>query len=204
MKLASSGVEYYSENSRPYGKTYGSWTVEWWRWALSMPRSISPLFDETGELAGANQPSQVWFLGGKFGNEEHSMPKRECHIPYNRSILFPIINCEANSLECPELNTDDDLINHVRHDVGTVVKKECFVNNERIPSLRIQSDPILFRVNVSDDLFDIPHGGQTLASADGYWVFLKAPPKGKYDIRFAGACELGKLNAGAEYQIRIV
>lgn len=204
MELASSGIEYYVEDSRPYGMTYGGWTVEWWRWALSMPRSISPLFDETGEKASYNQPSQVWFLGGKFGNEEHNVPKRECNIPYNRAILFPIINCEANSLECPQLDTNQDLINHVRNDVGTIVKKECFINSESIPSYRIHSDPILFNVKVSEDLFDIPRGGQTTATADGYWVFLKPLPKGKYNIRFVGACERGRLNAGADYQIRVI
>jgi hypothetical protein len=46
--------------------------------------------------------------------------------------------------------------------------------------------------------------GQTDAAAGGYRVFLKPLPKGNYDSRFQGACELGRLNAGADYKLEII
>lgn len=36
-------------SSTPFGKTYGEWGDEWWKWALSIPPGDNPLLDETGE-----------------------------------------------------------------------------------------------------------------------------------------------------------
>ena len=67
------GVQFYTAESCPYGLTYGRWTVEWWRWLLSIPASVSPALDESGKYASLNQPSEdVWFLAGKVGSESHS------------------------------------------------------------------------------------------------------------------------------------
>ena len=33
-------------------------------------------------------------------------PARSCRISSTHSILFPVINCEVNFLECPELRTN--------------------------------------------------------------------------------------------------
>lgn len=204
MTKASTNIAYYPEGSVICGHTYGSWTVRWWQWALSTPRSVNPLYDKTGKYSGIYQPANVWFLAGRFGSEERWLPKRECVIPHSRPILFPILNCEANSLEYPHLKTDEDLINHVRHDVETIIRKDCFINNERLPALRIQSDPAIFNVKISGDLFDIPQAGETTAAADGYWIFLEALDKGEYHIWFEGSCEQGRLNSGADYRIRVV
>jgi hypothetical protein len=196
-------IQYYTELSTPFGQTYGNWTVKWWQWALSMPKAINPLCDKTGENTNSKQPADVWFLAGRFGSEDSWFPKRRCIIPYGRPILFPILNCEANPLEYPQLKTDQDIINHVRNDVDTIVRKECFVNDEKLPPVRVRSDPVLFQVNISQDLFDIPRSGETMAAADGYWVFLKPLRVGEYHIRFEGACEEGRLKSGAEYQIKV-
>lgn len=57
---------------------------------------------------------QSWFLPGKVGDENRSLSNRFCIIPFARSILVPVINCEANSLEFPKLSTDQDIIEHVK------------------------------------------------------------------------------------------
>src|SRR5690242_21263956 len=63
--------------------------------------------DKTGVHADVSQPTDhVWFLAGKFGTENKDLPQRKCTVPFGRAILFPIINCEANQLEYPELKTD--------------------------------------------------------------------------------------------------
>jgi len=46
------------------GKTYGEWSAEWWRWALSLPTTAHPLLD-TGDCS-EGQSGKVWFLGGTF------------------------------------------------------------------------------------------------------------------------------------------
>jgi hypothetical protein len=202
--MAHDEVEFFTSNSTPYGHTYGYWTVKWWQWFLLTPRSIHPILDASGKYAHINQPStNVWFLGGKVVDGERNIPNRSCRIPHDRSILFPVINCEANSLEYPELRTAQDLIERVKRDEDSIVKKECYVNGKIMSVQRIKSDPLVFQLDIHEDNAVNIKGGSTSASADGYWVFLKPLPAGKYIISFTGSCEYGKLHSGANYHLEI-
>ena len=202
--FTSSSFEYFTSNDKPYGLTYGQWTVKWWQWIWSIPDSKNPLKDDTGRNADINQPEKdVWFLGGTWATEEIlTIPTRKVTIPSERSILFPIINCEANPIEYPELKTDEDIVNHVVNDENTIVLKEVYINNIRIPIQRIRSDPLLFPLKIPQRN-NIEEYLETNASADGYWLFLKPLPKGSYNIKFNGACEMGRLKTGANYNITI-
>ena len=204
--MTSERVSFYSRDSTPYGKTYGSWTVDWWSWFFSIPKSQNPVLDDTGEYSSVNQPSHhVWFLAGKYADEDkRRFPTRSCTIPSNRSILFPVINCEANPLEYSELRSDEDIITRVKRDEDSIVKMECLVDGENIPAQRVKSDPLIFEIKVvPDNCVNIQGGGVTSASADGYWVFLKPLPVGEHNISFRGACEYGKLNSGADYRLLV-
>jgi hypothetical protein len=198
-------IQFYTAESCPYGLTYGQWTVKWWRWFLSTPKSMNPVIDESGKFAFVNQPPEhVWFLAGKVGDEHKSIPKRFCKIPASRSILLPVINCEVNPLEHPELSTDHDLIERVNADENTIILKECVVDGKLVPVQRVKSDPEIFEVEISEDnAYSIEGGGITSSAADGYWVFLRPLPVGKHNISFRGSCEKGKLNSGANYDLKI-
>jgi hypothetical protein len=204
-KNTKNKIELFTVDSKPYGKTYGEWTVNWWQWALSIPSSINPVVDKTGLCASVNQPvADVWFLAGKFGTEDKYLPERKCTVPFSRAILFPIINCEANPLEYPQLKTKLDIIDHVLKDEDNIVRKECYVNGEQVTIERIQSDPPVFPITINEDnALGLEGGGSTMAAADGYWVFLKPLPKGEYIVNFAGSCENGRLNSGAIYHLKI-
>lgn len=198
-------IDVYTSDSKPYGKTYGQWTVEWWQWALSTPKSINPVVDKAGIFAGVNQPTtDVWFLAGKFGTANEDLPDRECRIPIGRAILIPVINCEANPLEYPELKSEQEIIDHVSKDEDNIVKKMCFLNGERIPVERVQSDPQTFPLTINkDNAIGVKGGGSTVAAADGYWVFFKPLPRDNYTLNIAGACENGRLNSGANYHLKV-
>src|SRR5438094_55938 len=134
-KMTIGEISFFTADSTPYGDTYGHWTVKWWQWFLLTPKSINPAVDRTGKYAYVNQPStHVWFLAGKVVDEDRNLPNRLCRIPTDRSILFPVINCEANPLEYPELRTAQDLIERVKRDEDTIIKKECSVNGKMIPA----------------------------------------------------------------------
>lgn len=203
--MTISDISFFTTDSPPpYGNTYGSWTVRWWRWALSISKSRNPVLDVTGEHAAENQPTKdIWYLAGKLPDEGMNLPNRSCIIPAGRSILFPVINCEANPLELPELRTDQDIIKQVNKDEDSITMKECYVDGKLIPAQRIRSDPAIFELNmVRHNLFN-EEGGSTRAAADGYWVFLKALPKGEHTISFRGSCEKGRLNSGAIYHLQV-
>ena len=196
--------KYYTQNDKPYGLSYGQWTVKWWQWVWSIPDVNNPLRDDNGKNANVNQPEKdVWFLAGTWATEKMiKTPNRKVTIPSDRSILFPIINCEANPIEYPHLKTDEDIVNHVVNDENTIVLKEASINDIAIPLQRVRSDPILFKLKIPQENKDENYI-DTKASADGFWVFLKPLSEGNYKISFKGACEMGRLNTSANYNITV-
>ena len=204
-KTSVEEISYFTADTLPYNKTYGHWTVKWWQWLLSTPKSINPALDRTGVCTYSNHQSKdVCFLAGKLADEERILPNRYCRIPSSISILFPVINCEANPLEYPELSTPQELVERVKRDEDTIIRKECHVNGNIIPPQRVKSDPLVFELTLDEDnIFNIDGGGTTYASSDGYWVFLKPLPIGEYNIHFEGSCEYGKLNSGANYRLDV-
>lgn len=197
-------MEYFTLADRPYGKSYGFWTIKWWQWALGSPSFTNPLLDVTGVHSHTNQSGDIWFLAGKFGNESKDIPRRTCVISGRKGILFPILNCEANSLEYPTLTTENDLTHHVMSDVNSVVLTNCFLDGKSIRPVRVQSDPKIFELIIpKDNPLGLERTGRTQAAADGYWVFLKPMTPGNYSLDFEGSCENGRLHSGANYNITI-
>ena len=81
-------LQFFTPDERPYGLTYGQWTVKWWQWLLGIPKESNPAIDDTGNNASANQyDPYVWFLAGTFVGAK--VPHRVCNIPAERAIFFP-------------------------------------------------------------------------------------------------------------------
>jgi hypothetical protein len=198
---SSTKIECFTPEDRPYGLTYGQWTVRWWQWANSLPKAFSAVFDKTGRYAHINQEGPVWFLAGTAG--ENKIPERTCQLPNEKSILFPVINYEINELEIPELKTESQLIKHVIEDINDIVTKDAIVDGANVPIYRVRSDPPTFPLTIDEDNgLGIP-GGHTQAAADGYWVFMKALPAGEHNVYFHGSCSGGVRTASANYHLRI-
>ena len=197
--------EFFDPESTPYGQTYGYWTIRWWRWFLSTPKLTNPVLDQTGKYAHIHQPSEhVWFLAGKIANENGNLPHRFCSLPAGKSVLFPVINFEANPLEYRELKTDQDLIERVQIEEDSIIRKECSVNGKSIPPQRIKSDPLIFKLRLDENnALSIKGGETTFASADGYWIFLKSLAIGDYTVSFEGSCQYGKVRSGANYLLQV-
>jgi hypothetical protein len=193
---------FYSEKEKPYGNSYGAWTVKWWQWAVSSPAHMNPIVDSTGEYGAVNQDGPVWFLAGTVG--ENKVPIRKCNVPFGKALLFPVINYEINQLEEPKLRTDGALVKNVVDDINDIVKREAIIDGLSIPTFRVQSSPKVFSLNVSsDNWLGIP-SGSIKAAADGYWVFLKPLQAGKHEIFFHGSCSGGTRNSTARYFLNVV
>jgi hypothetical protein len=201
-------IEYYNKDSSHAGLTYGQWTVEWWKWALSNPSIRNPVVDQTGKYSAENQPEHAWFLAGIFHvaeeNEKKKFPLRQCTMPSDIPILIPILNCAADPMHYPHLEKDEDIIDYVSNQAEMVDKIECYVNGESIHIERVSSEPKIFDLYVHPDFDKFHIGGNTHASADGYWVFLKPLVKGKYKIKFSGSYENDRFASGATYDIDII
>ena len=193
---------YFSKNEKPYGSTYGQWTVKWWQWAISSPIDMNPLVDSTGQYSGVNQSGPVWFLAGTLG--DNNKPVRKCEIPFGKALLFPVINYEINQLEDPELETDDEMIKFVVDDINDIIHREAMIDGVKIPTYRVQSSPKAFFLNFPENNWMGISSGSIKAAADGYWVFLRPPKPGRHDLFFHGSCSAGKRNSTASYILNIV
>jgi hypothetical protein len=193
-------IEYYTPDSKPYNLSYGQWTVKWWQWLSAIPTNINPAADETGENAPINQlDPNVWFLAGTVGGEP---VERKCLIPSGRSILFPVINYEMNPIEKPELKTVSELVRHVIEDQDDIIHLDAIVDGQKIPIYRVRPEPTMFTITVPfDNPLQMPGGGITQATADGFWVFLKPLPLGEHHIYFSGSCSAGTRRIKASYNI---
>jgi hypothetical protein len=188
--------------AKPYGITYGQWTVRWWNWAFLSPSEFNPVVDHNGENAAVNQSGPVWFLAGTFG--ENRIPERSCKIPFGKAILFPVINYEMNALEDPTLTNEAQLIDHVRTDIDDIITMEAIVDGMKVPVHRIKSDPTVFDLVLGENnCLGIP-SATTKSVADGYWVFLEPLSRGMHEINFHGSCSAGKRNSAAVYHLEVI
>ena len=62
--------------------------ARWVRWAAAFPGERGPIADSTGEFASGNQPPDVWFLAGSYGDRV----SRRCGVPAGRPLFLPVFN----------------------------------------------------------------------------------------------------------------
>jgi hypothetical protein len=65
-------------------------SAQWWQWALSIPTSVNPQTDTTGEDAVVGQRGSVWFLAGFFNGG--TPVTRKCSVPEGTQLFFPVTN----------------------------------------------------------------------------------------------------------------
>lgn len=194
-------LEYFSPEDKPYGFSFGDWTAKWWQWVLSIPKESNPGIDETGEKFIMNNDPHVIFLAGTYGGSA----ERDYTIPAGKSVLFPIINFTTSYIEEPTLKTESDLKERAKQDIDDIEKKEAIIDGmsvQNIQKFRVQS-PTFDLTYCDNNVFGL-RSGLTKAISDGYWIFLKPIPKGKYDIYAAGACSLGRTQVSIRWHLNIV
>jgi hypothetical protein len=168
------------------GQTYSSLAAAWWQWAAAVPDSASPVADTTGKHCHVKQSGSIWFLAGTTGGEPAF---RDCKIPPNRAIFFPIVNNECSTLEpllcgpstADRLASAESLINEVTIAEATVDGVQLPIDSQ----FRVQS-PLDFPIRwAPHNVFGVT-AGRGVAVADGYWVLLAPLPPGHHQLSFHG------------------
>lgn len=179
--------------SSPYGKAYGEWNAEWWKWAMTFPASASPLTDDTGANCGAGQSGPVFFLVGTTSSDP--VVRDDCVVPAGKALFFPMINVicavpeDGSTFE--EIRSlcswYEDHVDAVQATVdGTSLQN--LLSGYRFPS------PDFSFTGAVDNPFDTGcgtpgtcyEGFRETAFSDGYWVMLPPLPPGAHTIHFGG------------------
>jgi hypothetical protein len=174
----------YPIQSKPFGKSYGEWSAQWWQWAVSIPTNKNPLKDNTGVNCAQGQEGPVWFLAGTFGG----VAERTCVIPSEKAIIFPVFNAECSYVEYPQYKTESELRTCAKDQLDKSTNLDASVDGVTIQNLQQyravspQFDLILPNSNV----FGLTPG-TTQSVADGFWIILQPFPAGKHEVRFSGS-----------------
>jgi hypothetical protein len=186
-------------NSNPFGKSYGQWGAEWWKWVYAQPFSKNPVFDATGEFCAEGQSGKVWFLAGSFGGTV----TRTCAVPKGKAIFFPIYNI-FNDYPCPDAtfkpapgqSLEDFLTNGTGQTPGArdlidpANPRTDFavtVDGQQLSGLgeyRATSRLAAFTGNTSLQVIDACiTGSSQLGVSDGYWIMLAPLTPGQHTLR---------------------
>jgi hypothetical protein len=197
----SSNFLVFPPDSDPFGMSYAEWTAKWWQWVLSLPVENNPVNDTTGKNCAVNQSGPVWFLAGTLGG----VVDRNCTIPAEKAILFPILNHGGTLADSPTINSEEELLSHTMREMDIISNLEVMVDSVKLSGLekyRVRS-PIFDVVLPEKNLFGGTRG-PTRGVSEGYWLFLEPLLKGRHKIQTFGSCLNGKVSIGVNYDITTI
>jgi hypothetical protein len=190
-----------SMDSPNFGHTSTVWTVRWWRWLLSIPRTENPAHDPTGKNSSLFQEyGDVFFLCQTMGNSE-SCIFRKATVPSGKVLFMPIINWISVSGVDGETPTELSLV--AKNKIDAVTDLELKINGKAVEGLykyRVRSP--LFEIKLPENNILGDFRGRRLCVSDGYWIFLK-PVKKNITLSSFGACSSGLNRIGVNYQLLI-
>ena len=91
-------VNVFPPQSKPFGKTYGEWSAEWWKQAVRQTGEAGTPFAAGRVNCGAMGTRKVVFLVGTT-TATGSPVERSCRISKDTAVLFPPINAECSQAE---------------------------------------------------------------------------------------------------------
>jgi len=204
VSLCLASFSHAADNAIPKisGKTYGEWSALWWQWNESLtPNPTS----ESGDVdCNRGQSGAVWFLAGNDGSLVGELPvTRNCTIPKNKLLFFPVVNINWSNVEDEDLTVQEkrELIGDIFNDApypgeGGYSTYACQVNAtvngtpvafSETPIVRVQSPPFSF-------------GTDAETIADGYWVMLSLPTQhDEHIVHIEGGVCLENANAAAGF-----
>ena len=172
-------------------------SAEWWQWALSIPTSVNPQLDTTGENAVVGQHGKVWFLAGVFGGSEVDVA-RTCSVPEGTAFFFPVIN--SINIDTPGVcaQVGSLSVEQLRAASAGFVDgaTDLLVELDGVPikNLRRVQSKVFAVALPEDNVFDAPCSGTVPAGVpagiyspavdDGFYVLLDKLSAGNHTLHF--------------------
>jgi hypothetical protein len=190
----------YPVESKPFGLSYTDWSIKWWRWLLSIPKSQSPAYDETGEWARLQQEegNEVVFLCQTI-ETPNKVPWRTITFPVGKSVFMPIINWISIKTD---RDTDEELLKSAIMHTDEVANMKFTIDDKEIIDLhKFRFLTPFFNIDFPEDnVFDVSPGIHRCVS-DGFWIFFK-PLKKIAKISSYGSCSSGVTKISANYYLQ--
>jgi len=169
-------------------------SAQWWQWALSIPTSVNPLLDATGENCMVGQSGPTWFLAGTFGGGSAT---RSCTVPERTVLFFPIIN--SVSFNTPDVcgqGHDDIPVAALRAMSAALIDGATNVSvdvdghatghphrvQSRVFEIALPEDNVFDALCIGAGLGNVPAGIYSPAVDDGFYVRLNPLTVGSHTL----------------------
>ena len=165
-------VEVFPPGSKPYGKTYGQWSAEWWKQAVRETGAPGTPFASGRVDCGRLGTRDVVFL---VGTAVSNPVERTCSIPRGKPLLIPVLNGECSTAEgqgfteftlrrCARVQADGIDVSSLHVDIGT--RSIGGLGRFRFAS------PLFFLQFARGNVFGVKNLWPSPSVADGYYVML--------------------------------
>jgi hypothetical protein len=203
LAQTSNVVKIFPPDSKPYGLSYTEHVKNYWKFLASIPASITPMTDMTGErcIAGQMDNASVFYLAGS-GAKIQKEP-RICNIPSGHGIMFMAGSSIMNSIAESPGSTIDELNEAAKQDSAEAKDLYVEINGQQKYT---NADIRKFQVNTGemkvefpkngDGIFGVSQPGSTKAVADGFYMITEPLKPGIYDIHIKGINMDGKIKIG--------
>jgi hypothetical protein len=175
-------------------ESFNDLSALWWQWALSIPASVNPQLDETGENAVVGQRGSVWFLAGAFSGG--TVIRKMVFVPEGTALFFPVAN--AINFNTPNVCGQGPENLSVR---DMRAASADFVNGVTNLSVTVDDAPIRNLRRIKSEVFEValpkenvfvsacapgglPAGVYSPAVDDGIYALLKPLPVGLHTLHF--------------------
>jgi hypothetical protein len=180
---ASEEITIYGPDEMVGGATLGEWEARNWQWAVSMPESVNPNFDSTGESCGYGQSGPVFFLPASYGPEVNE--PITCVVPHGVALFVGVAGSECSTVEPPPFFGRDEaeLAACATAFTDEISEMEASIDGQPVPDLEQYRavSPLFSMLFPEDNFFGVP-AGVALSVADGYSFIIAPPPPGEYEI----------------------
>ncbi len=188
-------------------------SAEWWQWAYSLPPSVNPILDTTGEDCVLGQRGDVWFLAG---TSSPGAVVRNCSVPEGKVLFFPVVNLvifdspnacgqDSNSMSvefmrdllAPIVDGATDM--SVTLD-GSEVRKIHRVRSE-VFEISLPKDNLYLYFNPSQTPCE---GVYSPAVDDGYYAQIKPLKPGPHTVHISGKLPALGSDVNVTYNLTVV
>jgi len=210
MIMVSFAAEFYSEDEKPFNKSYKYWTGEYWNWWFSVNRD--DVFNEnilSGSECLANLDGPVVFLMNPSFAGTNKIVKN-CVITSQQGVLFAFLTGECDT-ELPNMSNASftTLLNCAIEDNQVpIFEKSGTIDGVKIDKgdiKEIKNDGFKLVIKENSVYSDaIP--GIWDAAAHGYYVFIKPMSIGDHVIKYK-TVTIGtpwQFSADITYNIKVV
>jgi hypothetical protein len=191
-------------------------SAEWWQWALSIPTSVNPQTDKTGENAVVGQRGAVWFLAGVFGGSTAPVTRR-CSVPEGKVLFFPVVNdVEINTPNVCGSGPTNVSVNDLRTmsaaNINVATNLRVTLDRKTITNLRRVKSKVFEVALPEENVFDspcagvggVPAGIYSPAVSDGFYVRLEPLSVGNHTLHFHAESPSGVQDITYELDIEPV